>query len=385
LGNRLKVLEDALKLVAYLNDKQVRRYRDVAFANGAHGKAARVELILQGGAWATREEVEEERRVRAERARKRRQTLAKNRAAKLIGRVRLAPTLRLPTRRDSARRRTGAPLPRARRPRRSSGVGRLARRPGAGGAARCPPALAPPALRPGPRRCGAQRFPAHAMKLGRQAMVLAATRARCPVHLTDHARRALRRAKRAAREAQTSVADALSAQGLEAATAYALGGRTVHATLPVEELLGLAAGTEGGGARCPPVPGHGGAPRAAPSPAPGGVRRGGRRPAGRQGHHREDGGAAAPPFPGHGARAARGGAAPPAGATHRADSCGSPDGCRPRAGLPRRPAGTRPNRRAAPCTRCRRRVPPGQGHLQVAEKGTRKTYTVTCAPTCPQP
>jgi|GEM_PF-6723984 hypothetical protein len=49
------------------------------------------------------------------------------------------------------------------------------------------------------------------------------------------------------------------------------------------------------------------------------------------------------------------------------------------------PAGTRPNRRAAPCTRCRRRVPPGQGHLQVAEKGTRKTYTVTCAPTCPQP
>jgi crossover junction endodeoxyribonuclease RusA len=101
LGNRLKVLEDALELVAYLNDKQVRRYRDVAFADGAHGKAARVELLLQGGAWATREEVEEERRVRAERARKRRQTLAKNRAAKLLGRVRLAPALRLPTRRDS--------------------------------------------------------------------------------------------------------------------------------------------------------------------------------------------------------------------------------------------------------------------------------------------
>jgi len=98
---------------------------------------------------------------------------------------------------------------------------------------------------PGRAGTGRSAFPAHAMKLGRQAMVLAATRARCPVHLTDHARKALRRAKRAAREAQTSVADALSAQGLEVATAHALGDGTVHATLPVEELLGLAAGTEG--------------------------------------------------------------------------------------------------------------------------------------------
>lgn len=98
-----------------------------------------------------------------------------------------------------------------------------------------------------PGRAGAGRsaFPAHAMKLGRQAMVLAATRERSPVHLTDHARKALRRAKRAAREAQTTVADALAGQGLEAATALALGDGTVHATLPVEELLGLAAGTEG--------------------------------------------------------------------------------------------------------------------------------------------
>jgi hypothetical protein len=98
---------------------------------------------------------------------------------------------------------------------------------------------------PGRAGVGRSAFPAHAMKLGRQAMVLAATRARSAVHITDHARKALRRAKRAARESQTSVADALSAQGLEAATAQALGDGTVHATLPVEELLGIAAGTEG--------------------------------------------------------------------------------------------------------------------------------------------
>lgn len=46
------------------------------------------------------------------------------------------------------------------------------------------------------------------------------------------------------------------------------------------------------------------------------------------------------------------------------------------------PAGTRPNRRAGTCARCRRHVPPGQGHLVVTEKGTRKSYTVTCAPAC---
>lgn len=46
------------------------------------------------------------------------------------------------------------------------------------------------------------------------------------------------------------------------------------------------------------------------------------------------------------------------------------------------PGGTRPNRRAAPCARCRRRVPPGQGHLVVTERGTQKTYTVTCAAGC---
>ena len=94
-----------------------------------------------------------------------------------------------------------------------------------------------------PGRAGAGRsaFPAHAMKLGRQAIVLAATQARCPVHLTDHAREALRRAKRAAREAQTSVADALSTQGLEAATAHALGDGTIHTTLPVVQSRAMAA------------------------------------------------------------------------------------------------------------------------------------------------
>lgn len=47
------------------------------------------------------------------------------------------------------------------------------------------------------------------------------------------------------------------------------------------------------------------------------------------------------------------------------------------------PDGARPNRRAAPCARCRRHVPAGQGHLVVKEKGTRKLYSVTCAPACP--
>ncbi|QSQ24844.1 hypothetical protein JY651_07855 [Pyxidicoccus parkwayensis] len=98
---------------------------------------------------------------------------------------------------------------------------------------------------PGRAGVGRSAFPAFAMKLGRQAMVLAATRERCPVYLTDHARKALRRAKREARQAQTSVPDALAAQGVEAATAHALGDGTVQATLPVEELLGLAAGSGG--------------------------------------------------------------------------------------------------------------------------------------------
>ncbi|NVJ05247.1 RusA family crossover junction endodeoxyribonuclease [Myxococcus sp. AM001] len=94
LGNRLKVLEDALELVAYLNDKQVRRYRDVAFAEGAFRKAARVEVVLTGHEWATPAEVEAERVRRAEQARKRRATLARNRAAKKLGRLRVTPSVR---------------------------------------------------------------------------------------------------------------------------------------------------------------------------------------------------------------------------------------------------------------------------------------------------
>ncbi len=45
-------------------------------------------------------------------------------------------------------------------------------------------------------------------------------------------------------------------------------------------------------------------------------------------------------------------------------------------------AGARPNRRAATCARCRRRVPPGQGSLTVTEIRRRKSYIVTCAPSC---
>ncbi|MFP2962411.1 RusA family crossover junction endodeoxyribonuclease [Myxococcus sp. 1LA] len=94
LGNRLKVLEDALEFVAYLNDDQVRRYRDVAFADGAYGKdGARVEVVITGHEWATREEVEAERALRAERARKRRATLARNRADKKRAQLRLPKSL----------------------------------------------------------------------------------------------------------------------------------------------------------------------------------------------------------------------------------------------------------------------------------------------------
>ncbi|WP_434346672.1 RusA family crossover junction endodeoxyribonuclease [Myxococcus virescens] len=69
LGNRLKVLEDALELLTYLNDSQVRRYRDVAFADGVHGNVARVELVLDGQEWAPPAEVEAERVRRAEQSR----------------------------------------------------------------------------------------------------------------------------------------------------------------------------------------------------------------------------------------------------------------------------------------------------------------------------
>ncbi|TQF10481.1 RusA family crossover junction endodeoxyribonuclease [Myxococcus llanfairpwllgwyngyllgogerychwyrndrobwllllantysiliogogogochensis] len=100
-GNRLKVLEDSLELVAYLNDNQVRRYRDVAFADGSYGKkGARVEPHLTGQEWASREEVEAERRQRAERAAKARMTRNRNRAAKARVGFRMSPSLRMPTRRD---------------------------------------------------------------------------------------------------------------------------------------------------------------------------------------------------------------------------------------------------------------------------------------------
>ncbi|MBL0698929.1 hypothetical protein JJE73_35190 [Comamonas sp. JC664] len=100
-------------------------------------------------------------------------------------------------------------------------------------------------FRPGLAGTGRSAFPAHAMRLGRQAMVRAATRERTAVHVTDHGRKTLLKAKKAARAADVPVADALAAAGIEAATAHALGDGTVHATLPVEELLGLASDAEG--------------------------------------------------------------------------------------------------------------------------------------------
>jgi|SRR5215217_2808914 len=100
-------------------------------------------------------------------------------------------------------------------------------------------------FRPGAAGAGRSAFPAWAKKLALQAMMRAASKGRSAVYVTDHGRKALLRAKKKARAEGTPVADALAAQGVEAATAHALGDGTVHAALPVEELLGLADSPDG--------------------------------------------------------------------------------------------------------------------------------------------
>lgn len=85
LGNRLKILEDALQGIAFLDDGQVAEYERVRWAPGTYGAEARVELVLTGKAFATREQANAHALKRSETARKRRATVRKNREAKAAG------------------------------------------------------------------------------------------------------------------------------------------------------------------------------------------------------------------------------------------------------------------------------------------------------------
>lgn len=56
LDNRLKVLGDALELLAYLNDGQIKRIRDLSIEENS--ASPRAELLLVGQRWATPDEIQ---------------------------------------------------------------------------------------------------------------------------------------------------------------------------------------------------------------------------------------------------------------------------------------------------------------------------------------
>ncbi|WP_254624869.1 RusA family crossover junction endodeoxyribonuclease [Myxococcus sp. CA051A] len=97
LDNTLKVLNDALNEVAWLDDDQVIH---IEASREDDAAAPRVELHATAERHATREEADAHRRARAARAQKARATRNRNRAAKARAGVRLSPALRLPKRRD---------------------------------------------------------------------------------------------------------------------------------------------------------------------------------------------------------------------------------------------------------------------------------------------
>lgn len=81
LSNRLKVLEDACEGLLYLDDKQIRglsAWREV------DPQRPRVVFRVEGARFATPAEAEEHRRKKSEASKKRRATLARNRAAKAV-------------------------------------------------------------------------------------------------------------------------------------------------------------------------------------------------------------------------------------------------------------------------------------------------------------
>lgn len=88
-----------------------------------------------------------------------------------------------------------------------------------------------PGLAPG--RC---LYPAYALRLARQAMERYAASERNAVYVTDHARKRLRRAKKAARAEGVPVSAALRAQGLDEASVLTLGEGSIS-TLSLDQLL----------------------------------------------------------------------------------------------------------------------------------------------------
>ncbi|CAM4465296.1 hypothetical protein [Corallococcus exiguus] len=89
-----------------------------------------------------------------------------------------------------------------------------------------------------PGRC---LYPAYVLRLARQAMERYAAGERSAVHVTDHALKRLRRAKKAARKEGVPVSTALRAQGLDEASILTLGEGSIS-TVSLDCLL---AGEEG--------------------------------------------------------------------------------------------------------------------------------------------
>ncbi|NNC22159.1 hypothetical protein HJC22_41360, partial [Corallococcus exiguus] len=89
-----------------------------------------------------------------------------------------------------------------------------------------------------PGRC---LYPAYVLRLARQAMERYAAAERSAVHVTDHALKRMRRAKKAARKEGVPVSTALRAQGLDEASILTLGEGSIS-TVSLDQLL---AGEEG--------------------------------------------------------------------------------------------------------------------------------------------
>ncbi|NNC00593.1 hypothetical protein HI113_42795, partial [Corallococcus exiguus] len=84
-----------------------------------------------------------------------------------------------------------------------------------------------------PGRC---LYPAYVLRLARQAMERYAAEERNAVHVTDHARKRLRRAKKVARKEGVPVSTALRAQGLDEASILTLGEGSIS-TVSLDQLL----------------------------------------------------------------------------------------------------------------------------------------------------
>ncbi|WP_244238994.1 sigma factor [Corallococcus carmarthensis] len=86
------------------------------------------------------------------------------------------------------------------------------------------------------REPGLCLYPAYVLRLARQAMERYAAGERSAVHVTDHALKRLRRAKKAARKEGVPVSTALRAQGLEEASILTLGEGSIS-TVSLDQLM----------------------------------------------------------------------------------------------------------------------------------------------------